>query len=134
MHYIQQGQGTYEDLEGSLLGSSEYYADAGGTPDGFLTALYQDVLQRDIDPAGRAYWDGRLLSGTPQWVTAMSLVMSDEAMQIRVEDDYEQILWRAPDPAGLAYWTAQLQAGARDQDLIGDLAASAEYWQRTQTN
>lgn len=123
---------TYEDLEISFLGAPEYYANAGGTPDGFVTTLYNDVLGRDPDSAGRSYWDGRLASGTPPWVVAASLVLSTEAMSNRVTGDYEQLLGRAPDPAGLAYWTGLLQHGARDEALIVDLAGSTEYWEDTQ--
>lgn len=130
--FIQHALGTYEDLEVSFLGAPEYYANAGGTPDGFLSRLYADVFNRDLDPGGRTYWDAHLAAGTPAWVVAMSVVMSTEAMQNRVSDAYWQMLGRAPDSAGLDFWTSKLQGGARDENLVAFLAGSDEYWQKTQ--
>src|SRR5207302_6680064 len=42
--------GSIEQLEAILIGSTEYFQTrAGGTNDGFLNALYEDVLHRPID-------------------------------------------------------------------------------------
>ena len=38
-----------------ILGSDEYYADAGQTASGFLSALYHDVLGRSPD-SGSSFW------------------------------------------------------------------------------
>jgi len=125
--YIRRGA-TFEDLEVSFLGTPEYYTNSGGTPDGFVSALYFDVFGRDVDSGGRDYWVARLNSGTPAWVVAASVVMSTEAMQNRVTADYELLLGRDPDPSGLAYWTGLLEHGTRDETLLGYLAGTAEYW------
>ena len=130
--YIQQGRGTAEELEESFLGTPEYFADSGGTADTFMRAIFQDVLGRQPDAGGRAYWDARIASGTPTWVVAASVVMSTEAMRTRVTNDFWQILWRAPDAGGLAYWSRALQGGVHDEMLIAGLAGSVEYWQKTQ--
>jgi hypothetical protein len=129
--YIRRGA-TFEDLEVSFLGTPEYYQRAGGTPDGFLTALYGDVFGRNVDPFGRMYWDGRLTSGTSSWVVAASVVMSWEAMSNRVADDYLLLLRRQPDQQGLMSWTSMLQHGARDEALIAYLVGSGEYWNESQ--
>ncbi|MGH7139398.1 MAG: DUF4214 domain-containing protein, partial [Pirellulales bacterium] len=46
----------------AILGSSEFYANAGGTPQGFVTALYKDLLDRAPDSAGLAGWSDRVNS------------------------------------------------------------------------
>ena len=50
--YIGSGA-TYEDLEASLIASDEYHnVRGGGTVDGFVTAVYHDILKRAPDAAG----------------------------------------------------------------------------------
>ena len=43
-------------VESALLGSQEYRDGHGGSDPAFLSALYQDVLGRPIDPSGSATW------------------------------------------------------------------------------
>src|SRR5262249_20952353 len=44
--------GTVEQVESAIVGSPEYLQNrGGGSNDGFLAALYQDALNRPIDPA-----------------------------------------------------------------------------------
>ena len=52
---------TQEEMAAAIAGSQEYFSTRGGaTNDGFLTALYQDTLNRVVDPGGRC-------SSTPSW-------------------------------------------------------------------
>jgi hypothetical protein len=39
-----------------IIGSQEFYAKAGGTSQGFVSAMYQDLLGRTADQGGSAYW------------------------------------------------------------------------------
>lgn len=43
-----------------IAGSTEYYADGGGTPSGFVQALYRDLLGRSAGASGVTYWTDRL--------------------------------------------------------------------------
>jgi hypothetical protein len=54
-------QGTPADrVLASILGSDEYYLRAGSTPQGFITQLYQQVLQRAPTPTELSYWVQRM--------------------------------------------------------------------------
>ena len=56
---------TVEQVTAILAGSDEYFrTQGGGTNDGFLGALYQDVLQRPIDASGQAGYNQVLNAGT----------------------------------------------------------------------
>ncbi|MDH3680486.1 MAG: SpoIID/LytB domain-containing protein, partial [Acidimicrobiia bacterium] len=46
-----------------FYGSQEYYDSAGGTDAAFVSALYRDILGREPDPGGQAYWEGMLARG-----------------------------------------------------------------------
>src|SRR5206468_3539960 len=49
--------GTIAQVQALILGSGEYFVtQGGGTVNGFLAALYRDVLGRQIDPNGQATW------------------------------------------------------------------------------
>jgi hypothetical protein len=57
----QLNQGVPADrVLASILGSDEYYLRAGSTPQGFITRLYSDVLQRAPTPAELDYWVRRM--------------------------------------------------------------------------
>ena len=49
-------------LEG-IMGSAEFYTHAGGTPSGFVMALYTDLLRRGADSGGLASWVGKVNAG-----------------------------------------------------------------------
>ena len=55
---------TVESVGVLFFGSPEYYARSGGTDTSFVTALYRDILGREPDPGGLAYWVDRLDTGT----------------------------------------------------------------------
>jgi hypothetical protein len=44
----------------AIVGSDEFYLDAGGTPQGFVNALYQDLLGRAADAGGSAFWTAQV--------------------------------------------------------------------------
>src|SRR5438552_1142861 len=56
---------TAEQVAAILAGSDEYFQTrGGGTNNGFLSALYQDAVQRAIDPTGQAGFTQLLNAGT----------------------------------------------------------------------
>ena len=44
----------------TILGSAEYYAKGGNTPDGFIRTLYRDLLGRDATEGELAFWMRRI--------------------------------------------------------------------------
>jgi len=57
----QLNQGTPADqVLAGILGSQEFYNRAGATPAGFITLLYNYLLQRPPTPGELNYWVGRM--------------------------------------------------------------------------
>jgi hypothetical protein len=56
---VQQGQPP-EQVLSQILGTQEYYDKGGGTPEGFLQTLYQDVVGRPPAAQEMGYWLPRL--------------------------------------------------------------------------
>jgi uncharacterized protein (TIGR03118 family) len=123
--------GTVEQMEATIAGSPEYFQSRGGsTNDGFLTALYQDALNRAADPGGRSAWNQALASGMTRTQVALGIFTSPEFQQDLVQSYYTQFLHRTADSAGLNAWVMALQAGQRDEQVIAGIVGSAEYFAR----
>ena len=126
--YYLAGHST-DDIRIQILASPEYQADHGGA-NGFLQALYQDVLHRDIDAGGAAYWSHALASGTSRQQVANALLHSAEAETSTVRNLYTQYLRRAGDDGGVDYFVSLMQHGARPEDVAMQMVASDEYFAR----
>jgi hypothetical protein len=126
VNFLLQG-GTVEDLKVAFLGSTEFFARAGGTDQGFLTALYSAVLGRAIDSASAQSFETLLSQGFSVSQIAAIVVKSNEAMTDQVESDYEALLGRAGETAGVQHWVTALELGATDEMVIADFLGSAEF-------
>jgi hypothetical protein len=124
-------EGSSQQLAASMLGSPEYFQKSGGTNDGFLNALYTDVLGRTIDPTGRAGWDQMLAAGASRQDIASLVLLSAESLQGQVEQHYEYLLFRPADAAGLATMTALL-GSAGDEAVVAAIAGLSEFFQLAQ--
>ena len=120
--------GTVEQVAEMMTESPEFFeTQGGGTNADFLEALYQDALDRDVDPAGQAIFGVGLDSGVPRAAIVTSIFSSTEFQQDVVENLYESLLNRPADPAGLNAFVAFLSQGGRDEILIAVLVGSPEY-------
>jgi hypothetical protein len=128
-YWVTQLQGgvTDEQVAAGLIGSDEFYQKAGSTNDGFLNALYSDVLHRQPDSGGRSYWDGQLSSGTSRTTVVYAVLATQEAYQVKVATYYQHFLRRAPDAAGAAVWVHALGQGVSDEQVIAIFVSSDEY-------
>src|SRR5262249_2435692 len=93
--------GTVPQLKAVLIGSAEYFQKNGGTNDGFVTALYRDVLGRAADPGGRQFFNQVLAAGVPRTDVAGLIVVSRENLERIVQGWFRQYLRRSADPGGL---------------------------------
>src|SRR5438132_373188 len=130
--YLDQG-GTAESLQALILGSGEYFTRiAGGTVDGFLQALYSDVLHRAPDAAGLQGW-GELMEDEDAMPTdiAAAVMRSLESDIDEVQGLYQRFLHRGPDPLGLLAFTNALQQGVTNEVAAMVMLGSTEYFQNT---
>jgi titin len=123
--------GTVEQVAAIIVGSPEYYAVRGGnTTTGFLTALYQDALNRLPDAAGAAVFTQALGQGLSRGQVAAAVFTSAEYRQDLVQADYLTWLNRPADPSGLNGFMAGLAGGLRDEMLTATLLGSDEFFSR----
>jgi uncharacterized protein (TIGR03118 family) len=120
--------GTVEQVEEMLTASPEYFQSrGGGTNDGFLTALYQDALQRPVDSTGQNVFGQLLNNGGTRAQVATAIFTSDEFRQDLVQSFYQRFLRRAADSGGLNTFVSLLRQGMRDEQVLAAIVGSEEY-------
>jgi hypothetical protein len=123
--------GTAPQLEAVLLGSDEYFQNrGGGTNNGYLSTLFQDILGRAIDSTGQTTFSQQLTNNVSRTMVAGEVLTSLEAEQDVVMSFYQRFLRRPADTGGLNIFTMALQQGAKEGDIILDLVISDEYFAR----
>ena len=109
-----------------MYGSAEYYAAHGGTPDGFVDAIYTAILGRPPDAAGKAYWVAQV-NGRGSSSVAADFYQSQESRARRVSNLYDQLMHRSVDVDGRGYWANRLLL-EDDLVLALNLVTSNEYF------
>lgn len=117
-------------------------AAAERTHAGLVHRTFLLALDRPADPAGLAFWTGRLQRGTSPQRLAASVVGSSEHRArfgdldatAFVERLYTHGLRRDPDPHGLAFWVGRIERGQSTRaQVLGQLARSNELITRIAT-
>ena len=119
-----------ERLEADLIASDEFYAQAGGADAKWIDAVYQGLLGRAADDAGRKFWTDALSAGESRDQVAFDFTSSGERERARINDDYYRYLGRAADSDGLAFWLGAFAAGKTNEDLISGFTGSQEYYKQ----
>jgi len=114
-----------------LLGSNEYFTKAGGTNAAYVTKAYNDVLGRNPDPSGQAYWTAKLAAGADRGTVALQFINAAETRRRLVDDQYLRFLDRLPTTAEQNAGSTLLLTATGEQQLIRSLAIGTEYFQRT---
>lgn len=111
----------------------------------FVAALYRQVLGREPEPAGLAFWTRGLDSSTenrPGVLTRIADSPENRAITAALHQGiwdrseaarsvallYDTALGRRPDAGGLGFWTAGIESRAATLDQVADLfVTSAEF-------
>jgi hypothetical protein len=118
-------------IEAAILGSDEYYQRfGGGTSNGFLQAIYSDVLNRPPDSAGAMSFDQQFAQGASRLSVAQAILRSQEADADAVNSLYMTHLGRSADSPGLGSMVHALQGGSQIDDVLRTILSSPEYFAR----
>ncbi|MFG6177121.1 ExeM/NucH family extracellular endonuclease [Halomonas sp. THAF12] len=94
-----------------------------------LANLYRDILLREPDASGMAYWKGQL-EGESQSLSEVAQAFLDSqefhATVAPVIALYEQQLLRQPDLPGLRFWVGELREGLSLEEIGSAMHASEE--------
>jgi hypothetical protein len=123
------GQGaSIEQIDGMIAGSDEYFqVRGGGTNAGFLAAIYQDFLHRNLDPTGLQVWQQALAAGQSRTLVVFDVLGTSEYKTDVVNSIYQTYLHRNPDSASLSAFVNYLMQGGSDAAVAAALIGSQEY-------
>jgi hypothetical protein len=121
---------TDEQLDASLIASTEYYQHASGSDKGWVDALYQELLGRQPDAVGELFWTQQMAKGTSRFAVAYSVAASSERQRQNIAADYEKFLGRAAGSTEIDYWLGQFSKGVTNEDIITGMLASDEYYKK----
>jgi hypothetical protein len=127
-YYVPQlRSGTVEQVTAAIAASQEYFARAGGTNDGYVSALYHDVLHHPADPAGKAGWVDQLNRGATREAVAGSVRRSAEAQGVVVQAATKLLLGRAATGPEQTNLSNAMVNGLSYQAMLGSLMQTDEY-------
>ncbi len=133
---VWQANDGPETVQAGIIGSAEYYHTAGQAhPDlsadaAWVTALYQNILHREVDAAGLAFWVNYIQTHSKQSVV-IGFVTSNEYRLGLIQGWFSDYLGRTLDAGGANYWLVQMQLGASQESIQVGILSSAEYQNRT---
>ena len=103
--------------------------------DGFVTRLYQNILNRDPDKAGLNYWVKGLKSGKITGSEALTGFFTSNEIKNKnlsnkafIEELYNTVLNRKSDEGGLQYWKNRLDVQMSREYVINGFASSNEFF------
>ena len=88
-----------------------------------IQSLYKDILYRDPDAGGAAYWQKQF--GDTVDETERATFMQAAKPEKQVADMYRNVLGRDPDPGGLVYWVSRINAGEPASKVYNEFLGSA---------
>jgi uncharacterized protein (DUF1800 family) len=106
------------------------------TNDQFVRMIYRNLLGRDAEAAGLAYWRGELDAGRVTRGAAMVAFSESAEYRARIGSRvfvvmaYTGMLRRAPDQGGFDFWVGEMGRGRSGRDLVGLFLDAAEYRER----
>jgi len=101
----------------------------------FMDRLYEQILGRNADEAGKEYWSELIQSGKMSRADVIKSFLGSEEFRNRnlgnedfIETLYQSFFGRAADKEGKEYWVNQLKTGARSRDdIINEFFNSLEW-------
>ncbi len=119
---------SIEGLATPILASDEYIRTRGGnTTDGYLTALFQDLLGRPLEEAARQNFTALLAADQPRASIVLIIFNSPEYVDKVVDAIFSTYLGRHADPGGLQFWAGVKKAGTLDQVILAAILGDTSF-------
>lgn len=130
----ESGINTLEEIANAFISSNEFQATYGDLSNGdFVNLVYRNVLGREGDAGGVAYWTSQLDSNaTSRGALMIGFSESQENAALTLNRDqvivlFNMILRRDPSESELNNWRVNLETGTETASMIQHLLATEEY-------
>src|SRR5262249_44215395 len=127
--FLNQGN-TAEQLEAYIIGSDEYFQRTGGDNSHFLQAVFRGVLGRSFHDVGARAWRQAPASGSSRSAVAAAILGGVESDRLEVDSLYRAFLHRRAESGGLDIFSRALQQGVSNEQILGIIVGSDEYFSR----
>lgn len=125
---------TLAQVAAKFAQSSEFQTKYGSkTNEQFVTLIYQNIFEREPDPAGLAYWTGKLDAGTKTRGDVMTNFSESSegkrflAPQVDTINVWLGMLRTMPPKAELAQWIADIRDGAPAEEVAQHVRTLPAY-------
>jgi uncharacterized protein (TIGR03118 family) len=112
--------GLFGSLQPSITGTAN---------ERFVDLVYQQLLNRQADPGGLAFWAAQIDQGVTRAQVIAQVEASPEYRTDVIQKTYQRFLHRSADPAGLNFWRNFLQQGGTTEQMDAGIVSSPEYLQ-----
>jgi Domain of unknown function (DUF4214)/Metallo-peptidase family M12B Reprolysin-like len=121
---------SQEHLAATLMESQEFSQNHGGDFNGWISGVFERVLNRPVDAGGLAGFAAARANGASLDQIALGVVNSAEADSVFVNSEFLYFLQRPADAGALNAFVPLMQQGTTRADIIAILASSPEYVQK----
>jgi uncharacterized repeat protein (TIGR01451 family) len=97
---------------------------------GFVDQVYRDLLHREADPMGLAYWGGLIAQGATPAQVVLAIEGSAEYRGDVVDELFRQLLDRPADPLAQSFFGGLLAGGGTPEQVEAIILGSPEYFAR----
>lgn len=125
-------QATLESVYTSVLSSAEFYTRTGGSPAGFVSALFRGLLDRASVTADVTAYQKVLTDGGTRASYATQMLAGAERRGVTVKAAYKMLLRRSATDRELVEGVTSLGAGQRLEELWVSIASTPEFGARVQ--
>jgi len=125
---LMQAGADFRLIEAIIVGTPEFYLAAGGTNADFLNAIYEDFLNRPIDPTSEQQWSALMTAGYTPMQVALGVLTSKEYVTDMVTQDYMNYMGTAPDTNSLGAFVAALMDGTMNNDIVVATLLGSPEW------
>ncbi|MGN6696468.1 MAG: DUF4214 domain-containing protein, partial [Aquihabitans sp.] len=120
-----------DEIRTQVIGSNEYYTNAGGSSEGFAAAIYQQVTRNPATQQEINAVVAQIKAGKSRTSIAAALLATKAGDTATVQGLYERYLRRTPPASEITYWVNKLQAGTTELKLVEATVSSNEYFNRS---
>ncbi len=129
---VLKGGTRFDDIGSYFFASDEYYNGAGGNDRAYVQRLYRDVLHREADAEGLAYWVGLMDRNELSRIqVGKYFFVSIESRRDRTTRMYSRVMGFAPAESSIVYWSNRLLT-IDDVRLAVELATSDRFYGQAQ--
>jgi hypothetical protein len=132
---VWHATGGPEQIKAGFADSAEFFTSAGATPDLWIDALYQRILNRTPDAGGKSYWlnyyqqqnSAGVDAGTVRYQIAIGFFTSAESYGQDVTGWFDEYLFRTPSDTEKTQYVNEMLAGASDRTIEQEVTNLPEY-------